>query len=673
MRLDPPLASLLLEDLVAELDALVADMHARARDELSDPALAPSTKGAPSLVRWPSPPFQDHLRQVPHRGLPELSATDLLVILYDVVNDAVLDGLVRAHYVVSVGVALDPLVGLTRVLREDLVQAPLGHYELLGVDLHVRSLSCEATNARLVQENPRVRQRVPLALGAGREQKRPHRRRHPQGRRDDVRLDELHGVVDRESGRDAAARGVYVEVDVLLWVLALQVEKLGHDGVGHLVVNRGAKEDDAVFQEPRVDVHRALPARALLYYVGDHGLRIVVVHRLFLSFFVFRRAAPGLDLRLGRGLATRRVVVFILGHRGRHGALDQEIEGFGPRYLLLQEHVGAVLAHGFGDLLRIPVRTFCEVSDLVHDLILVGLYALGRRDRVEGKLLFDRVCGVGSHPVLEVFFGGSGELVVLPRLHPLRPEAPLEASQHLLYLLVNHDVGDLDIGLLRRGVEHACAELALDAPLLGGLELLPNGGAQLIEGLELARLLGELVVEGWELALLDLLKMHPEEDRLAPQGLLGIVQREGYPELLALAGLHADELTFEVRQELTAADLQHVVLGLGPLQRSAGHPLAPEVYNREVALTNGTVLHRREGGELAAHLLELLLDLLVGHLDLFLWHIEALVLPELRLGTDGDGGGELEAPPLVERLVEVDLWSVYRPQVRLEDRLGVPG
>src|SRR3712207_83989 len=69
-----------------------------------------------------------------------------LVVLDDVVYDAVLYSLVRPHYVVTVGVALDPLVGLTRVLSEDLVEAPLGHDELFGVDLHVRGRSEEHTS-----------------------------------------------------------------------------------------------------------------------------------------------------------------------------------------------------------------------------------------------------------------------------------------------------------------------------------------------------------------------------------------------------------------------------------------------------------------------------------------------------------------------------------------------
>src|SRR5215211_3899591 len=187
----------------------------------------------------------------------------------DVVDNAILDPLFWTHYVVAVGVALDPLVILARVVGEDLVEATLGHDELFGVDLHVRGLAGQPADARLVQQYAGVRQGVPLALGAGGEQEGPHRGGHAQGRSRYVGLDELHGVVDRKSCRNAAARGVDVQVDVLLGVLTLEVQQLRHYGVGHLVIYGGPKEDDAVLEEPRVDVHGPLPTRALLYNVWD--------------------------------------------------------------------------------------------------------------------------------------------------------------------------------------------------------------------------------------------------------------------------------------------------------------------------------------------------------------------------------------------------------------------
>src|ERR687893_3074931 len=80
-----------------------------------------------------------------------------LMVPDDVVDNAVLDPLFGTHYVVAVGVALDPLVILSGVFGEDLVQAALGHDELFGVDLNVRGLSREPADARLVQKYAGVR------------------------------------------------------------------------------------------------------------------------------------------------------------------------------------------------------------------------------------------------------------------------------------------------------------------------------------------------------------------------------------------------------------------------------------------------------------------------------------------------------------------------------------
>ena len=63
------------------------------------------------------------------------------------------------------------------------------------------------------------------------------------------------------------ARRVDVERDVLLGILALEVQQLGHDEVGDLVVDRRAEEDDPLVQQPRVDVELALAARGSL---DDH-------------------------------------------------------------------------------------------------------------------------------------------------------------------------------------------------------------------------------------------------------------------------------------------------------------------------------------------------------------------------------------------------------------------
>jgi len=84
---------------------------------------------------------------------------------------------------------------------------------------------------------------------------------------------ELHGVVDRQTGSYGASGGVNVNVDVLFRVLHLQEEKLGDDGVGYAIVNTCADKDNPVFQKAGVDVVSAF-ATAIRF---DDGGDVVAV------------------------------------------------------------------------------------------------------------------------------------------------------------------------------------------------------------------------------------------------------------------------------------------------------------------------------------------------------------------------------------------------------------
>src|SRR3954471_9066469 len=134
------------------------------------------------------------------------------------------------------------------------------------MDLDVRGLALESA-AGLVDEDPRVREGRALAFAPAGEQQRAHRHRHPEADGRDVGLDELHRVVDRQPGVDLASRGVDVEADVLVGVFGLQVQQLGDDEVGDLVVDGRADEHDPLVEQARVDVEGALAAGALL---DDH-------------------------------------------------------------------------------------------------------------------------------------------------------------------------------------------------------------------------------------------------------------------------------------------------------------------------------------------------------------------------------------------------------------------
>ena len=109
------------------------------------------------------------------------------------------------------------------------------------------------------------------------------------------------------------------------------------------------------------------------------------------------------------------------------------------------------------------------------------------------------------------------------------------------------------------------------------------------------------------------------------------------------------------------------------MRLAGGHALAAEVQDHEVALADRPVLDRGERGELAAHLLQLLVDLLVGDLDLAPGNLDALVLAERRLWAHVDRGGELEALILAQRTRRRDLRLVDRPDVGLDHGLRVPG
>src|SRR4029079_7908503 len=103
-----------------------------------------------------------------------LAARSAQLLDQDVVDQAVLLGLDRAHEVVALGIRLDALDRLAGVLHQQLVQLVARPEDLLGVDVDVRGLPREATE-RLVDQDARVRQREALALRARGQQERAHR------------------------------------------------------------------------------------------------------------------------------------------------------------------------------------------------------------------------------------------------------------------------------------------------------------------------------------------------------------------------------------------------------------------------------------------------------------------------------------------------------------------
>ena len=113
---------------------------------------------------------------------------------------------------------------------------------------------------------------------------------------DDIRLDKLHGVVNRKARGDRAARRIDIELNVFFRIFGLQEEHLGGGQIGDVVVNRRADKDDVFFEEPGINVvsafaaaglfdhHRNERCAAILWFFEIFHLSKVVEPLVFLAF-----------------------------------------------------------------------------------------------------------------------------------------------------------------------------------------------------------------------------------------------------------------------------------------------------------------------------------------------------------------------------------------------------
>src|SRR5699024_11414893 len=128
-------------------------------------------------------------------------AAGLLGALEDVVDEAVLLGVLGAEPPVAVGVLVDLLDGLAGVLGDELGHLRLDEEHLLGLDLDVRGRTADAAGG-LVHHHAGVRGRVALALRARGQEELAHGRGQTHRDRRDVVGDPLHRVVDGHARGD---------------------------------------------------------------------------------------------------------------------------------------------------------------------------------------------------------------------------------------------------------------------------------------------------------------------------------------------------------------------------------------------------------------------------------------------------------------------------------------
>ena len=110
----------------------------------------------------------------------------------------------------------------------------------------------------------RIRQGQTLALGAGREQERPHRCSQADANGGNIRLNVLHGIIDGETCGHAAAGAVDIKLNVLIGILCFEIQQLRHNQAGCRIIDLLGQHDDAVIEQAGKNVVRALPAGGLL-------------------------------------------------------------------------------------------------------------------------------------------------------------------------------------------------------------------------------------------------------------------------------------------------------------------------------------------------------------------------------------------------------------------------
>ena len=228
-----------------------------------------------------------------------------------------------------------------------------------------------------------------------------------------------------------------------------------------------------------------------------------------------------------------------------------------------------------------------------------------------------------------------------------------------------HDLlGQRDLGLVEQHFEGLVADLLGLLDALDPLDLFLEARLQLVDGVEFACQLGEFVVGFGQLAFLDGVDGDGHLGLFAGMLTGGECRRED----LGLPLLEADDRVVEAFDQLAGADLVGQALGLG-----VGHVLAVDgggqVDGDEVAFFD-RALDAGEGAEAGAQVLQLGVDVLVGHLDRVDLDLEGFEIGDGDVGADVDLGGEDEFFAVLE-LGDLDVGLTERFHLGGGDGLAV--
>ena len=274
-------------------------------------------------------------------------------------------------------------------------------------------------------------------------------------------------------------------------ILRLEVEQLGDDEVRDLRVDLRAEEDDALVQQARVDVERALATRGLLDHHGDQrahsGSLLPGVHNFFsgsvfsLSACRASRACRAPPRARARSASPRR-----RAGRARGGGAGPPAATPGGRAPRCPRSPASGSSSGRRGLLA-DQRLHVVVGDLDPGLV---------RDGLERELARDRARGLGAHlarrarpgdwPVTWKYVSGS-----IPR----RPSERTKPSSSSRARVSTSGPAPWTFEASTSASTAARAEGAVDLLLDGGAHAALDVGAQLGQRVELARRARQLVVD----------------------------------------------------------------------------------------------------------------------------------------------------------------------------------
>src|SRR4051812_19991116 len=200
--------------------------------------------------------------------------------LDDLIHKAVVDGLLGGEDLVPFDVDADLFFGAARVIGDEGLEERAHAQNLARLDLDVAALAVTALGRRLVDDDAAVLERVALARRTRGKQYSGGTRGLTEADRLDLRLDELHRVVDRRQRRERSARRVDVHDDVAVGIGGLETQQLRHDVVGRSVVDLDTEEDDPLLEQLVVRVGLLDAVRRPLDERRQHiaPARLIVTH-----------------------------------------------------------------------------------------------------------------------------------------------------------------------------------------------------------------------------------------------------------------------------------------------------------------------------------------------------------------------------------------------------------